>query len=121
MDISETLKIGDSLLTPLTAAAVGAACQEARPDASDTSTFPDPGDPHVILTCPLTSSFTHGEVVPIPTLPFCKRVIASVYVIVFPIVPVGAVLNLNHPDCPPLSDPHAENPPPRPVPAITSL
>lgn len=41
----------------------------ASPVASDVRTFQAPGTPPVILTCPATSSFTHGVAVPIPILP----------------------------------------------------
>lgn len=43
--------------------------QDARPTASDVRTFPAHGVPHVIFTCPATSSFAHGVTVPIPTFP----------------------------------------------------
>ena len=42
--------------------------QLARPVASDISTLPTPGVPHVILICPATSRRAHGVEVPIPIL-----------------------------------------------------
>ena len=41
--------------------------QEAIPVASEVKSFPTHGEPPVIFTCPLTSSFAHGEAVQIPT------------------------------------------------------
>ena len=39
----------------------------ARPTASEMRTLLSHGEPPVIFTCPLTSSFAHGEAVQIPT------------------------------------------------------
>ena len=49
--------------------AVASTDQEASPVESLVSTFQRPGDPPVILICQATSSFAHGEFVPIPTSP----------------------------------------------------
>lgn len=43
--------------------------QVARPAASEVSTFPRPGVPQVIFTCPATSSLAPGVTVPIPIFP----------------------------------------------------
>ena len=44
-------------------------CHEALPEASDVRTLPEPWVPSTILIEPLTSSFSEGVVVPIPTAP----------------------------------------------------
>lgn len=45
-------------------------CQVARPVASDVSTLPTHGVPHVIITCHSTRSFALFVVVPILIFPF---------------------------------------------------
>ena len=46
----------------------------ANPSASEVSTFPEAGEPPVILTCPLTSRVASGSVTPIPTFPISVKV-----------------------------------------------
>ena len=49
-------------------------CHVARPVASVVRTPPLSGDPPVIFTCPATSSFANGFVVPIPTFALSQRI-----------------------------------------------
>lgn len=56
---------------------VAGVCQLARPVASEVRTFPGPGLPPVIITCPATSSFAHGVEVPIPRYPDAVSLIYS--------------------------------------------
>ena len=67
---------------PLPPLPVTGVCHVASPVASDVRTFPAPGVPHVILTCPATSSFAHGLIVPIPRFPDPSILILSMKFVV---------------------------------------